>query len=32
MLQPHFFRFNNMGGEGGHGPHGFFLSEPLDPP
>jgi len=31
MLQPHLFSFNDMGGEGGHGPHVFFLSEPLDP-
>ena len=23
MLQPHLFGFNNMGGEGGHGPHGI---------
>jgi len=24
MFQPLSFGFNNMGGEGGHGPHGFF--------
>ncbi|AES61073.1 putative transcription factor MADS-type1 family [Medicago truncatula] len=24
MLQPHLFGFNNMGGDGGHGPSGFY--------
>jgi len=29
MLQPHLFGFNNMEGEGGHGPHGFFFIRAL---